>query len=72
MIVLLAFVLAEGNKLTVRDLEAAAVIYTILLGVLHTGIVYTIFFSLTTQMTVSGGSQSGVGCQSVANRLDRT
>jgi len=50
MIVLLPFVLAEGNILTVRDLDAAAVIYTILLGVLHTGIVYTIFFSLTTQM----------------------
>lgn len=29
---------------------SAAIIYTILLGVLHTGIVYTIFFSLTTQM----------------------
>jgi len=50
MIVLLPFVLAEGNILTVRNLDAAAVIYTILLGVLHTGIVYTIFFSLTTQM----------------------
>ncbi|MDY9922157.1 MAG: DMT family transporter [Synergistota bacterium] len=50
MIVLLPFVLAEGNILTVRDLDAAAIIYTILLGVLHTGIVYTIFFSLTTQM----------------------
>jgi len=50
MIVLLPFVLAEGNISTVRDLDATAVIYTILLGVLHTGIVYTIFFSLTTQM----------------------
>ena len=50
MIVLLPFVLAEGDISTIRDLDAAAVIYTILLGVLHTGIVYTIFFSLTTQM----------------------
>lgn len=50
MIVLLPFVLAEGDISTIRDLNAAAVIYTILLGVLHTGIVYTIFFSLTTQM----------------------
>ena len=50
MIVLLPFVLAEGDISKIRDLDAAAVIYTILLGVLHTGIVYTIFFSLTTQI----------------------
>lgn len=50
MIVLLPFVLTEGNILTVADLDAMAVIYTILLGVLHTGVAYTMFFSLYAHM----------------------
>ena len=50
MIVLLPFVLIDGNILTVVNLDAMAVIYTILLGILHTGVAYTIFFSLYTHM----------------------
>ncbi len=50
MIVLLPFVLAEGNILTVVTLDIRAIIYTLLLGVLHTGLAYTLFFSLSTQM----------------------
>ncbi len=50
MIVLLPFVLIDGNILMVVYLDARAVIYTILLGVLHTGVAYTIFFSLYTHM----------------------
>lgn len=50
MIVLLPFVLFEGNILTVVNLDALAVIYTILLGILHTGVAYTMFFSLYTHM----------------------
>ena len=50
MIVLLPFVLLDGDILTVVNLDAKAVIYTILLGVLHTGVAYTIFFSLYAEM----------------------
>lgn len=50
MIVLLPFVLIDGNIFTVVHLDAMAVIYTILLGVLHTGVAYTIFFSLYAHM----------------------
>jgi drug/metabolite transporter (DMT)-like permease len=50
MIVLLPFVLIDGNILTVVNLDAMAVIYTILLGILHTGVAYTIFFSLYAHM----------------------
>jgi drug/metabolite transporter (DMT)-like permease len=50
MIVLLPFVLIDGNILKVVDLDATAVIYTILLGILHTGVAYTMFFSLYTNM----------------------
>jgi drug/metabolite transporter (DMT)-like permease len=50
MLVLLPFVLMDGNILTVVDLDARAVIYTILLGILHTGVAYTLFFSLYTHM----------------------
>ena len=50
MLVLLPFVLMDGNILTVLDLDARAVIYTILLGILHTGVAYTLFFSLYTHM----------------------
>lgn len=50
MLVLLPFVLLDGNLLTVVGLDARAVIYTVLLGVLHTGVAYTLFFSLYSQM----------------------
>jgi len=50
MLVLLPFVLIEGNLLTAVHLDAKAAIYTILLGVLHTGVAYTMFFSLYTNM----------------------
>ena len=50
MIVLLPFVLIDGNILTVIHLDVVAVIYTILLGVLHTGVAYTMFFSLYAHM----------------------
>ena len=46
MIVLLPFVLIDGNISTVVHLDTIAVIYTILLGVLHTGVAYTMFFSV--------------------------
>lgn len=50
MVVLLPFVLLDGNIITIFNLDAKAVIYTILLGILHTGVAYTIFFSLYTHM----------------------
>ncbi|HWQ72351.1 MAG TPA: DMT family transporter [Desulfitobacteriaceae bacterium] len=50
MLVLLPFVLIEGNILTVVNLDAKAIIYTILLGVLHTGVAYTLYFSLYRHM----------------------
>jgi len=50
MIVLLPFVLIDGNILKVVNLDAMAVIYTILLGILHTSVAYTMFFSLYTHM----------------------
>jgi len=50
MIILLPFVLIDGSILTVVGLDFTAVIYTILLGVLHTGVAYTLFFSLYTHM----------------------
>ena len=50
MIVLLPFVFIDGNILTVVDLDAKAVIFTILLGILHTGAAYTMFFSVYAHM----------------------
>lgn len=50
MMVLLPFVLLDGNIYTVGHMGARAVIYTVLLGVLHTGVAYTIFFSLYASM----------------------
>ena len=50
MIVLLPFVLIDGNIFTVVHLDAMAVTYTILLCVLHTGVAYTMFFSLYAHM----------------------
>lgn len=50
MTVLLPFVLMDGNVFTVTSLDATAVFFTILLGVLHTGVAYTLFFSLSAQL----------------------
>lgn len=50
MIVLLPFVLIDGTILSVVHLDARAVTYTILLGVVHTGVAYTMFFSLYAHM----------------------
>lgn len=50
MIVLLPFVLIDGNILTVVNLDSMAILFTILLGILHTGVAYTIFFSLYADM----------------------
>lgn len=50
MLVLLPFALTDGDILKVIHLDAIAVIYTVLLGVLHTGAAYTMFFSLYEHM----------------------
>jgi drug/metabolite transporter (DMT)-like permease len=50
MIVLLPFVLVDGNVFEFVRLPAIAVAYTVLLGILHTGVAYTIFFSLYSHM----------------------
>ena len=50
MLVLLPFVLMEGNLLTVVDLDAIAILFVFLLGIVHTGVAYTIFFSLYEHM----------------------
>ncbi len=50
MVVLLPFVLLDGNIFAVVHLDAVAIVYTILLGVLHTGLAYTVFFSLSAHM----------------------
>ena len=49
-IVLLPFVLIDGDIITVVKLDAKAVIFTVLLGVLHTGVAYTLFFSVYEHM----------------------
>lgn len=50
MMVLLPFVLVDGNVFEFVRLPAIAVVYTVLLGILHTGVAYTIFFSLYSHM----------------------
>lgn len=50
MLVLLPFVLMEGNILTVVNLDTRAIVFTILVGILHTGVAYTLFFSLYAHM----------------------
>lgn len=50
MIVLLPFVLIDGNILAIVYLDAKEVANIILLGVLHTSFAYTMFFSLYTHM----------------------
>ena len=50
MVVLLPFVLMDGNIFTVVRLDALAIAFTLLLGVLHTGVAYTLFFSVYAHM----------------------
>lgn len=50
MVVLLPFVLIDGNIFTIVRLDAQAIAFTLLLGVLHTGVAYTLFFSVYSQM----------------------
>ena len=50
MFVLLPVALLDGNVFSVVHLDARAMAYTILLGVLHTGVAYTLFFSLYAHM----------------------
>lgn len=50
MLVLLPFVLADGTVFSIVRLDATAVIFTVLLGVVHTGVAYTLFFSLYAHM----------------------
>jgi drug/metabolite transporter (DMT)-like permease len=50
MLILLPFVLMEGSLFNGTTLDARGVTYTVLLGVLHTGVAYTIFFSLYEHM----------------------
>ncbi len=50
MLVLLPFVLLDGSILEVVHLDALAIVLTMLLGVLHTGVAYTLFFSLYAHM----------------------
>jgi drug/metabolite transporter (DMT)-like permease len=50
MVVLLPFVLLEGNILTFVNLNLLAMFYILLLGVVHTGLAYTLFFSVYAHM----------------------
>ena len=50
MLVLLPFALADGDVLNVLRLDTRAIAFTVLLGVLHTGVAYTLFFSVYSQM----------------------
>lgn len=50
MLVLLPFVLLEGDIKQVMHMDAMAILLTILLGIVHTGLAYTLFFSLYARM----------------------
>jgi len=50
MMVLLPFVLVEGDISAVAQLDARAIAMTVLVGVLHTGVAYTLFFSVYPHM----------------------
>jgi Permeases of the drug/metabolite transporter (DMT) superfamily len=50
MLTLLPFVLIDGNIDTVVHLDLLAAVYTVLLGILHTGVAYTLFFSVYAHM----------------------
>jgi drug/metabolite transporter (DMT)-like permease len=49
-IVLLPFVLIDGDVFTIVNFDAKAVMFTVMLGVLHTGLAYTLFFSVYEHM----------------------
>jgi len=49
-IVLLPFALIDADIFTLGKLESISIIYIILLGVLHTGVAYTMFFSVYQHM----------------------
>ncbi len=49
-LVLLPFVLADGEGLLFFELDWTAVLMTLLVGVLHTGVAYTLFFSVYEHM----------------------
>ncbi|MBN1778086.1 MAG: EamA family transporter [Clostridiales bacterium] len=50
MLVLLPFVLLNGNLEQMVRMDLKAITLTVLLGVLHTGVAYTLFFSVCEQM----------------------
>ena len=50
MVVLLPFVVAEGDVFSVVRLDAMAIAFTVLLGVVHTGAAYMMFFSVYAHM----------------------
>ena len=50
MLVLLPFVIMNGNVFDVVHLDAMAIIFTVLLGILHTGVAYTMYFSVYENM----------------------
>ncbi len=50
MFVLLPFVIIDGSIISVIHLDGLAIFYTLLLGVLHTGVAYTVFFSVYAHM----------------------
>ena len=49
-VVLLPFVIFGGGVSEVVELDARPIVFTVLLGVLHTGIAYTMFFSVYRRM----------------------
>jgi len=49
-LILLPFVLANGSIREVARLDIAAIALTVLLGLLHTGVAYTLFFSVYERM----------------------
>lgn len=49
-LVLLPFVIMDGQIMAVAHLEMADIMKTVLLGVLHTGVAYTLFFSVYEHM----------------------
>ncbi len=50
MIVLLPFVLIEGDLKSVTHMDFLPIAMTVLVGVLHTGVAYTLFFSVYSHM----------------------
>ncbi len=44
MLVLLPFVIIDGSIVKIVDINGMAIVYTLLLGIVHTGIAYSLFF----------------------------